>query len=69
MNCIEATQLISQSLERPLTRAEKFQLKIHTIMCSGCRNFGHQAPLLRVISRSYTPLRENNKEVNEHPSL
>lgn len=56
MNCIEATRLISERLERPLGRGEQFQLKIHTLMCSGCRNFDHQAPMLRVISRQYSPL-------------
>ncbi len=56
MNCIEATRLISESLERPLGRGEKTQLRFHTLMCSGCRNFERQAPMLRTISRNYTPL-------------
>jgi len=56
MNCIEATRLISEGLERPLGRGEKTQLRFHTLMCSGCRNFERQAPMLRTISRNYTPL-------------
>lgn len=53
LNCIEATRLMSEALERPLTLAERLQLQMHVAMCRGCRQFGRQMPLLRRISREY----------------
>lgn len=53
MNCRRATRLLSESQERKLGRAERAGLKLHTAMCSGCRNFGRQVEILRRISRAY----------------
>jgi len=53
MNCRQATRLISESQERPLTFRERLLLKMHTMMCSGCRNFGRHMEILRKISRNY----------------
>lgn len=62
MNCKHATRLLSESLERPLGPVEKGLLRLHTSMCGGCRQFGHQARDLRRICRAYTPL-----NTGEHP--
>ncbi len=53
MNCQEATRLMSESQERPLALSEKAPLKLHTMMCAGCRNFGEQMKALRVMTRTY----------------
>jgi hypothetical protein len=53
LNCHEATKLMSESQERPLALTEKAPLKLHTMMCAGCRNFGEQMKALRVMTRAY----------------
>lgn len=53
LNCENATRLMSESQERPLTVAERMPLKLHVMMCSGCRNFGVQMHVLRQLSHSY----------------
>jgi hypothetical protein len=53
MNCKQATALMSQQMERPLTLKERMALKFHTMMCSGCSNFDHQMHDLRQITRVY----------------
>ncbi|ETX12308.1 hypothetical protein MUS1_01515 [Marinomonas ushuaiensis DSM 15871] len=53
MNCKQATQLLSEKLDRPLNRKEKISLGIHTTMCVPCRQFGLQMEELRDISKSY----------------
>lgn len=53
MNCRQATRLISESQERPLSSPEKMTLKIHVMMCSGCRNFSLQVPFLGKAMRAY----------------
>lgn len=61
MNCIHATRLLSESLERKLGVWERTHLRFHTMMCSGCRCFGEQAQQLREISRAYAPLGEDDE--------
>jgi hypothetical protein len=53
LNCRQATQLMSESQDRPLTNGEKLALKLHTLMCKGCRNFEQQLPVIRLIARNY----------------
>ena len=54
LNCREATRLLSEAQEHPLTLPERLSLKMHVMMCSGCRNFGQQMHVLRQITRAYT---------------
>lgn len=53
LNCVKATRLMSDSRERPLRMGEKVSLKLHTMMCSGCRNFGDHLTVLHRVSQSY----------------
>ncbi len=54
LNCRNATKLMSESQDRALTLAERVSLKLHIMMCSGCRNFRGQMDAIRLMARSYT---------------
>ncbi|WP_329604330.1 zf-HC2 domain-containing protein [Undibacterium griseum] len=53
LNCQNVTRLYSESQERPLTLQERMSVKMHVMMCSGCRNFGEQMHILRQAARTY----------------
>lgn len=53
LNCRDATRLMSEAQERELGMKERMSLKMHVMMCSGCRNFGQQMHTLRQAMRSY----------------
>ncbi|MBA5604208.1 zf-HC2 domain-containing protein [Duganella sp. FT3S] len=53
LNCREITTLYSESMERKLTLAEQISVRMHVMMCSGCRNFGKQMQTLRHVARAY----------------
>lgn len=53
LNCREITALYSESLERKLTLAERMSVRMHIMMCTGCRNFGTQMQTLRQVARAY----------------
>jgi len=53
MNCKRATQLLSEKLDRKLSLTEKAALKLHTSMCSGCRNTEEQMRLMRSMSKLF----------------
>lgn len=53
MNCQQATRLISESQDRPLSMSEKLSLKMHVMMCAGCKNFSLQVPFLSKAMKAY----------------
>ena len=59
LKCRQATRLMSESQERPLTPRERLSLRLHTLMCRACHNFQQQLPVLRRLSRSYARRKDN----------
>ncbi|MDH5572955.1 MAG: zf-HC2 domain-containing protein [Gammaproteobacteria bacterium] len=55
MNCKQATQLMSQSQDRPLSRRERISIRLHLLICSGCKNYNKQ---LTLISKSIKQLKD-----------
>ena len=53
MNCQQVTRLLSDAQERQLSLKERAALKVHTMMCSGCRNFDQQMGTLRELTHEY----------------
>lgn len=53
MSCQHATRLISESQERALSMPEKLSLKMHVLVCSGCKNFSLQVPFLSKAMKAY----------------
>lgn len=52
MNCKEATRLMSQELDRHLTRRERLALSLHNLICNGCHRYRKQMAFLRQALRS-----------------
>ena len=51
LNCKQNSELLSQALDRPLTFREKLAMRLHLMMCRGCRNFEKQLAFIRKASR------------------
>ncbi|MBK8133670.1 MAG: zf-HC2 domain-containing protein [Gammaproteobacteria bacterium] len=54
-SCRESTRLMSEARERALTRGERVGLRLHLLMCAGCRNFGKHLDFLRGAAQAYVP--------------
>ena len=39
LSCLKATELIEKKLHFSLSRKEKYQLKMHKMMCNACRQY------------------------------
>ena len=50
-SCFKATEQMSQGLDRPLTRMEKVQLKLHLMMCKNCSRCSEQLSQLHRIAQ------------------
>jgi hypothetical protein len=68
LKCQEATRLYSEAQERPLTFTERAGLKLHVMMCEGCRNFGHQMRDLRRFARGFARGESEGSPVRNHPA-
>jgi len=47
MSCKQASRLISDGMDRPLTRSEQVRLSLHLMLCANCRHFRQQMQQLR----------------------
>ena len=67
LTCKQASQVISQSLDRPLTARERFALSLHLLICKYCKRFSQQVQTLRVAIKSMLHSIESNNSI-EMPS-
>jgi hypothetical protein len=47
ISCKETTRLVSQGLDRELAFGERVALRVHLVICLGCRRAGRQMAFLR----------------------
>jgi len=47
-SCRDVTRLVLESQDRPLRPLETLSLRLHWLMCNGCRRFRDQQKLMRV---------------------
>ena len=52
-SCKEVSMLLSQAQERPLGRVEYLSMRLHLLICAGCRNFRAQLGFMRMAVRRY----------------
>jgi hypothetical protein len=53
LSCEEASHLTSDALDRELSRSERWALRLHVLICSGCRRLKQQLDVMRaVLSKS-----------------
>ena len=53
LSCRQATELMSQEQDRPLTVAERIGLRLHVWICAGCNNYRRQMGVLRTACRRF----------------
>ncbi len=53
LTCKETSRLLSQSMDRKLTLAQRATLRLHLSTCPVCPRFGAQLNSLRVAMRNF----------------
>lgn len=51
LDCKQNTELLSQSYDCPVTWRERMAMRMHLMMCKGCRNFEKQLAFIRKAAR------------------
>ncbi len=67
LTCKEATRMMSEAQDRPLSIGERLQLQMHLAMCRGCRNFRVQMDFLRTACRRYLGRRGSEENDSRIP--
>lgn len=52
MTCAEATHLASDRMHQSVSLGARLALRIHLLLCSGCRHYEQQVALMRNLLRS-----------------
>ena len=52
LSCKETTRLLSQGEDRKLAFGERVALRLHLVICNGCRNVNAQFKFLRTAVKS-----------------
>ncbi len=63
LTCKQASKLVSQSLDRPLTWSEKVLLRLHLLICDPCTQFKRQLNMLRTALRKIRNDMENDHTI------
>ena len=53
LTCQEASELVSQSLDRRLRLHERWAVRLHLLICTACTRFKRQAEFLHHAARTY----------------
>ena len=51
--CKEVSRLVSEGQDRQLGRAERLAIRIHMLMCRGCRRFEEQMNFMRQVLKRF----------------
>ena len=63
LSCRQASQLLSQSLDRRLSWQERTGLRLHLMICDVCRRFGRQLLIMRKAVRFLVSDAEQDQQV------
>jgi len=63
LTCKQASRLVSQSLDRPLSWSERARLRFHLFICDACTHFNRQLRLLSNAVKRMAQYTENDSAI------
>lgn len=63
MKCKQASELISQSLDQPLTWSSRIQLKFHLLICKYCARFNQQMHAMKLALNTLRSAIEDDESI------
>lgn len=67
ISCAQASQLVSQKLDQPLSLKDKLLLRIHLLICVACPTLHRKLEIIHLAGQRY-PLRDDTGS-NANPGL
>lgn len=69
LSCKQAAQLVSESLDRPLSLRQRLALKVHLLMCRFCSRYQRQTLFIRKAMRRLARQEEDSTSAPSDLSL
>ena len=63
LTCKQASQIISQSLDNPLSWQDRLRLKFHLFICNACTHFNQQLHLLNTAVKKIIQITESDNTI------
>ncbi len=63
LTCKQASQIISQSLDNPLSWQDRLRLKFHLFICDACTRFNQQLHLLNTVIKRIIKTTESDNTI------
>lgn len=60
-SCKDASRMVSESIDRPLTLRERLTLRMHLLMCSFCTRFSRQLRFLRRAAEHFSRAHQDSR--------
>lgn len=61
LSCKQASELVSQSLDRSLTMRERMSVRLHLLICAACARFSRQLAFIQTTIEKFVSGIEQNK--------
>jgi hypothetical protein len=68
-SCKHAARLVSESMDRPLSRRERFSLGFHLLVCGLCRRYRRQLRLMRRLLRDEAHLNSTSVLIEDFAAM
>ena len=69
LSCLKATELIEKKLHFSLSRKEKYQLKMHKMMCNACRQYENHSYFIDKNLKHHHHIKPQEVDVEELKKL
>lgn len=69
LSCKQASQLVSQSLDRPISVRERLALSFHLLICKFCRRFNRQLTMISTAVHRLTRHTEQDESLQMPPEV
>jgi hypothetical protein len=69
LSCLKATEMIEKKLHFSLSLKEKYQLKMHRMMCDACRRYDKQTNFIENSLKNQNHIPKNEVDVEKLKQL
>ena len=63
LSCKQASELVSQALDRPLSIRERWSVRFHLFICRACTRFSRQLAFMQATIEKFVSETEQNEQL------
>lgn len=68
LSCKQASELVSQALDRPLSTRERWSVRFHLFICGACTRFSRQLAFMQATIEKFLSETEQNEQLQLSPA-